>query len=269
MVAACLPVVLPAGTVLALSLACQLAAQQAEPSPAASGVKISGYIQARETIQEGIGLTASINRARLGATGGIAGDFSWKIQGEFRTGNAGKGASVALTDGYVRWSHGGFGVQAGQFKTPFSREYYTSLPDLETADRATVVDSLAPKRDIGVMADYAFRKVATLQLGLFNGEGQNVASNKDSTLLGVARVVVKPAPELALGLHAARYFGDSTRYGGVEGRMKTAPAKQAMPSSTTWRAPRRVVRRPLRRADVTPTRPSTTNTMPICDVVRP
>ena len=43
----------------------------------------------------------------------------------------------------------------GQFKTPFTREFITSLADVETADRATVVDSLAPKRDIGVMADYA------------------------------------------------------------------------------------------------------------------
>jgi hypothetical protein len=213
------PRTLLAGAILALALVHPLAAQQAEPAPAkpsapaSTGVKISGYIQARETIQEDIGLTASINRARLGATGGIAGDFTWKIQGEFRTGSAGKGASVALTDGYIRWARQGFGIQAGQFKTPFSREYYTSLPDLETADRSTVVDSLAPKRDIGVMADYAYRKLATLQAGLFNGEGQNVTSNRDSTLLGVARVVVKPVPELALGAHVARYFGDSTRYG--------------------------------------------------------
>ncbi|TFG47690.1 MAG: hypothetical protein E4H38_07700 [Gemmatimonadales bacterium] len=208
-----------AGAILTLSFTHPLAAQQTDPAPAkppapaSTGVNISGYIQARETVQEDIGLTASINRARLGATGGIAGDFTWKIQGEFRTGNAGKGASVALTDGYIRWTHEGFGVQAGQFKTPFSREYYTSLPDLETADRSTVVDSLAPKRDIGVMAEYAYRKVATLQLGLFNGEGQNVTTNTDSTLLGVARLVVKPVPELALGAHVARYCGDSTRYG--------------------------------------------------------
>lgn len=41
----------------------------------------------------------------------------------------------------------------GQFKTPFTREFITSPADLETADRSTVVDSLAPRRDIGVMAD--------------------------------------------------------------------------------------------------------------------
>lgn len=210
--------VLVLGLILSQPSVAILSAQQAEPpatntAPVSTGVHFSGYLQVRETAQEDIGVTASINRARLGATGGIAGDFTWKIQGEFRTGNAGKSASVALTDGFIRWKRSGLGIQAGQFKTPFSREYYTSLPDLETADRSTVVDSLAPKRDIGVMADYAFRKVATLQLGLFNGEGQNVTANKDSTLLGVARLVVKPVPELALGADVARYFGDSTRYG--------------------------------------------------------
>ncbi|MDH4132810.1 MAG: OprO/OprP family phosphate-selective porin, partial [Gemmatimonadota bacterium] len=96
-------------------------------------MKFSGYIQARETYQDEAGLTGSINRARLTASGGIATNFTWRISGEFRTGNAGKGASVALADGYIRWKKKDFGIQAGQFKTPFAREYYTALPDVETA----------------------------------------------------------------------------------------------------------------------------------------
>jgi len=77
-----------------------------------------------------------------------------------------------------------------------------------------VVDSLAPKRDIGVMADYAAAGRATLSVGLFNGNGQNVTANSDTTLLGVARVSVRVIPFLAIGANAASYFGDSTRYGG-------------------------------------------------------
>lgn len=61
----------------------------------------------------------------------------------------------------------------GQFKTPFTPEFITSLTDVETADRSTVVDSIAPKRDIRIMADYAIGPIATLALGVFNGEGQN------------------------------------------------------------------------------------------------
>lgn len=209
-------------------------AQAPAPAPASTGVKLSGYLQGRETWQRDVGLTGTINRARLTASGGIAGDFTWRIQGEFRTGNVGTGkASVALTDAYIRWLHRDLGIQVGQFKTPFSREYWTSLADIETADRSTVVDSLSPKRDIGVMADYAIHGKATLYAGVFNGEGTNTTSNKDSTVLGVARLVVRPIPMLAIGANVARYFGDSTRYGGdvsLEGTRLTLRAEYAAQS---------------------------------------
>ena len=177
-------------------------------------VRWSGYIQARESYRDGPGLSGSINRARLSASGGGAKDVTWRVQGEFRTGSVGTGrASVSLQDAYVRYKPGAFGVQAGQFKTPFTREFITSLADIETADRSTVVDSLAPKRDIGVMADYAFGSDATVFLGVFNGEGQNITSNADSSLMVVGRITGRPVPFLTLGVNVAGYGGDSTRYG--------------------------------------------------------
>jgi hypothetical protein len=176
-------------------------------------VRWSGYIQARETYQDEVGLTGSINRARLTAAGSVRGDVTWRVQGEFRTGSAGRGASVSLQDAYVRWTQKAFGVQIGQFKTPFTREFITSLAEVETADRAFVVDTLAPRRDIGIMADYAFGGRATVSAGLFNGDGQNVTANADSSLLGVARASYRVVPYLALGANVAHYFGDSTRYG--------------------------------------------------------
>jgi phosphate-selective porin len=188
-----------------------LRAQSPSTTPA---VRFTGYLQARETYQRGVGLTGSINRARLTAYGAITPVLSWRIQGEFRTGSVGTGkASVSLQDAYARYARGAWAVQAGQFKTPFTREFVTSLAELEMPDRAMVVDSLAPKRDIGVLGEYAFRKAATLALGLFNGEGQNVTANRDSSTLGVGRLVVRPLPHLALGVDGARYFADSTRYG--------------------------------------------------------
>src|SRR5688572_7420191 len=187
-----------------------LAAQGSQSTPA---VRWSGYLQARETYQDEVGLTGSINRARLGAAGSVAGDVSWRVQGEFRTGSAGRSASVSLQDAYIRWTRKSLSVQVGQFKTPFTREFITSLADVETADRAFVVDTLAPKRDIGVMADYAVGGLATLAAGIFNGDGQNVTTNADSSLLGVARATYRVVPYLALGANVAAYFGDSTRYG--------------------------------------------------------
>lgn len=190
-----------------------LAAQTRSSSPYPA-VKLSGYIQGRETYQKDIGLTATINRARLAAAGAVAGNVSWRIQGEFRTGNVGTGrASVSLQDAFVRWTRNALAVQVGQFKTPFTREFITSLSEIETADRSTVVDSLAPKRDIGLMADYAFGGRLTVSVGLFNGEGQNLTANADSSTLGIARLTLRPVPFLLLGTNAARYFSDSTRYG--------------------------------------------------------
>jgi phosphate-selective porin len=197
-------------TLLALVAVSPLAAQSSE----ASTVRLSGYLQARETWQEHIGLTASINRARLGASGTVAPSVTYRLQAEFRTGSVGTGrASVSLTDAYVRFARSQWSVQAGQFKTPFASEYIMSLADVETADRSAVVDSLAPKRDIGLMGEYAAGKLVTVSAGVFNGEGTNLTSNVDSTMLGVARVAVRPVAHLTLGLNGARYFGDSTRYG--------------------------------------------------------
>ncbi|MGH7527871.1 MAG: porin, partial [Gemmatimonadales bacterium] len=198
---------------LGLSLTPALVAQ----SPVSSGpapVKWSGYLQARETYQRHIGLTASINRARLSAAGSVGPSLAWRVQGEFRTGTVGTGrASVSLQDAYIRYTRGDWSIQAGQFKTPFTREFVTSLSEVETADRSTVVDSLAPKRDIGLMGEYAAGTLLTISVGAFNGEGQNVTGNGDSTVLGVSRVVVRPIPVIAIGVNGASYFGDSTRYG--------------------------------------------------------
>lgn len=200
-----------AGALVAQSPATQSSTDPEAPGPAP--VKLSGYLQAREVYQSRIGLSSSINRARLTASGGIVEAVTWRIQGEFRTGSVGTGrASVSLQDAYVRYNPGPWALQIGQFKTPFTREFITSLADLETADRATVVDSLAPKRDLGLIGEYTFKQVSAWA-GVFNGEGQNVTANTDSTLLGVARVAVRLVKQLSLAANGTRYFGDSTRYG--------------------------------------------------------
>jgi phosphate-selective porin len=201
--------------VLAVATQFRLVAYAQAPSTSTPpAVKLSGYLQGRETYQDNVGIVGTINRARLAAAGTALGEVAWRIQGEFRTGSVGTGrASVSLQDAYVRWARNSLGLQLGQFKTPFTREFITSLAEVETADRATVVDSLAPKRDIGLMADYALGGRATISAGVFNGEGQNITANTDSSALGVVRISYRPIPYLVLGVNAARYFADSTRYG--------------------------------------------------------
>ena len=63
----------------------------ASPPPTTPNVRFTGYLQARETYRDGVGLTGSLNRARLAAFGSAAKDLTWRIQGEFRTGSVGTG----------------------------------------------------------------------------------------------------------------------------------------------------------------------------------
>jgi Phosphate-selective porin O and P len=200
----------------------RLAAQQGRDSsyqaPSPSGgptVKVGGYIQARETWQEaGNTLTGTLNRARAYVEGNLTAGFTYRIMAEYEAGgNASTAASVSLRDAYIRWTRNDFVVWAGQFKTPFSPEFIMSITQVETADRGTVVDTLAPKRDIGVMAAYALRPYVTLATGFFNGEGQNRVINVDSANMVVARATVRPIPFLTFGGNVARYTSDSTRWG--------------------------------------------------------
>ena len=186
-------------------------AQSPVPTP-----RVGGYIQARETYQDGPGLTASLNRARLSVDGTVAGGFSYRVLVEYEvpatTGTA--AAGVSLRDAYIRWTRPNLTLTAGQFKVPFSREFITSITVIETADRAGVVDGLAPKRDLGVMAEYSWRSALTLSAGVFNGDGQNQPVNRDSTVMTATRLAVRPIPYLTIAANYARSGGDSARYGG-------------------------------------------------------
>jgi len=188
---------------------------QTPPSSTGPTLKVGGYLQARETWQEaGNVLTGTLNRARAYVEGNLTAGFSYRIMAEYEAGgNASTAASVSLRDAYIRWTRNDFVVWAGQFKTPFSPEFIISITQVETADRATVVDTLAPKRDIGVMATYAFRPYVTLAAGFFNGEGQNRIINVDSANMVVARATVRPIPFITFGGNIAKYASDSTRWG--------------------------------------------------------
>jgi hypothetical protein len=174
---------------------------------------VSSATSTRETYVEGVGLTGTINRARVGVEGTLGEEFSFRVTAELASGgSATLQFAPSLRDAYVRWMHAGFSVWAGQFKTPFRGQYITSLQDVETADRAAVVDALASRRDIGIMGDYDWRGRATASVGVFNGEGQNIGVNRDSAVLVVARVTVRPLHSVTLAADIARYR-DSTRYG--------------------------------------------------------
>ncbi|HTK31978.1 MAG TPA: porin [Candidatus Saccharimonadaceae bacterium] len=202
-----------ASAIVTLALLVGASVEAVADPVAASAPRLGGYVQVRETVVRPTGLSASLNRARLSGDGVLPQHFSYRVLVEYESGGAARtAATVALRDAYIRWSLAPCAVNAGQFKTPFSREYTSSITVIETADRSTVVDTLAPKRDVGIMVEFV-KPLAGVWLGVFNGEGQNSVVNRDSTVLVVGRASVRPISQITLAGSVASYGPDSTRWG--------------------------------------------------------
>jgi hypothetical protein len=219
--------------VLGLLIAVPAVAQQADSTTALPALapgqtasapsytpKVGGYIQARETYEDGPGLTATLNRARISVEGPMPEHFSYRIMAEFENPatTPGSSASVSLRDAYIRWSNGHWTASAGQYKAPFSREYLMSITTLETPNRARM-ENLGPKRDLGVMGEFELGQDLKISAGVFNGEGQNASFNRDSTVMFVGRITARPLPHLSIGASGTTSGSDSTRVGfeaGVE-----------------------------------------------------
>src|SRR5262245_58593352 len=192
----------------------------ASPSAGISPPRLGGYVQIRESWEKKPGLTGLLNRVRLAAEGRLPERFRYRVMVEFEASGTARTAAIpSLRDAYVRWALDRVALQAGQFKTPFSNYFLTSITAIETLDRPAVVDTLATKRDLGVMAEGSPLSGLTLSFGVFNGEGQNLPVNRDSTVLLVARAVGRPFSQLQVGASGASYGGDSTRLG-LEGSVE-------------------------------------------------
>jgi hypothetical protein len=95
------------GFVVAVLISSMAAARAAAQEKAAGSqgpaVRWSGYLQARETYRDGVGLTASINRARLSAAGNAAKDVTWRVQGEFQIGEPGVRRGTLIAQAQVKF----------------------------------------------------------------------------------------------------------------------------------------------------------------------
>ena len=186
----------------------------ASASTALSPPRVGGYIQARTASVTDIGFNAFLNRARVSVDGALPSKFSYRLLAEFQA-SAGvrSPATVSLREAIARWSPSPWAITAGEFKTPFTREYLIPVPQLEMADLAVAVDSIAPKYDVGVMGEVAAGPYANLYVGVFNGEGANAIANRDSVAIVIARVTTRPLPQLALGGSYSHDSADSLRWG--------------------------------------------------------
>jgi hypothetical protein len=138
--------------------------------------------------------------------------FSYRLMAEYESRrDVAATAGVSLRDAYIRWANGKWSATAGQYKTPFSREYLMSISTLETP--TVRAREPGPKRDIGVVAEYLLVPDLTVSAGVFNGEGQNASFNRDSTVMFVGRIAGVPLPHVQLGLAGTASGSDSTRIG--------------------------------------------------------
>jgi hypothetical protein len=195
-------------------------------------IKIGGYVSIRDT-KHGDSTNFAVNRARLTAMISPLPYLAVRVQADFSSNQSAAASDntvhgFELTDAYVELAppvvdslkFGQFHptLIVGQFKQPFSLEYLTSFAYLRTANRATAIDQLTPKRDIGAMAQVQWSRYITADASVTNGQGANALANPNGLELLIGRVTVTPFPWLAL---AAKLGNEGTDHiKGYDGRIE-------------------------------------------------
>lgn len=112
-------------------------------------------------------------------------------------------------------------IDAGLFKSPFSKELLTGAGAIDFVNRAQVVTSLAPARQIGVkVSGWLQPDVFSFAVGAFNGNGFAGNNNDNDHLLYAARLTLTPALTDAnnafeIGINAAFSEDDGVSLPGV------------------------------------------------------
>ncbi len=139
--------------------------------------------------------------------GGEAESLQYAVQLDFTS-------SAPLLDAFARLPLSDqLRVTAGIFKTPFSAEILTGRPDLLFAERARVVDNVAPNRQAGVsVAGALVPDRLTATVGAFNGT-RGLQPPASDPLLYVGRLngrLPVSNGQLTLGVNAAYSIDDDT-----------------------------------------------------------
>lgn len=174
-------------------------------------LSIGGYTQLRyQSLQEkGKPDGFDIRRARLDIRGNFSPEWEYRLQTDFAV-------SPKIIDAYFVYKPYDFlKITGGQFIVPVSLENTTPDFGLETIDRAQVTglagrnkDALGDQngRDIGLQASGSLFKTESNRflldyyLGYFNGQGINIAADKNESKDIAARIIVHPYRFLDFGI---------------------------------------------------------------------
>jgi phosphate-selective porin len=174
-------------------------------------LSIGGYTQLRyQSLQEkGKPDGFDIRRARLDIRGNFSPEWEYRLQADFAV-------ATKLIDAYFVYKpYDYLKITGGQFIIPVSLENITADSSLETIDRAQVT-GLAGRnkgaigdqngRDIGVQASGSLFKTDSnrflldYSIAYFNGQGINIAADKNEAKDIATRVVVHPYDFLDFGV---------------------------------------------------------------------
>lgn len=196
-------------------------------------LSIGGYTQLRyQSLQEPLKSDGfDIRRARLDIKGNFSPEWEYRLQTDFAI-------SPKIIDAYFVYKpYDAFKITGGQFIIPVSLENTTSDSSLETIDRAQVSglaernkDALGDHngRDIGLQASGSLFKTESNRflldyyLGYFNGQGINIAADKNESKDIAARIIAHPYRFLDLGISYSNgydNFGTPTAKNQVQNRI--------------------------------------------------
>jgi len=185
-------------------------AKKVEPVQAGFGkIKLDGLVQVWGTADSKAADTFRVRRTEIKFSGEATPRLKWAVMFDpskslsQTTDKTIVQSSRPLQDAILSWA---LSKQAqldiGQYKVPTSEEGMRSSAQLDTIERSmiSVRGKWGDIRDVGLMVRGAFQQ-GEYQVGVFNGEGQNVTDVSDRKDVA-GRVVLKPksAPGLELGL---------------------------------------------------------------------
>lgn len=159
-----------------------------------------------------------IERNFPGYSGFNISNFRFRVYGEldnnfgyFVMANLINVPAVLDAKAYYKFSKGLI-VDAGLFKSTFSKEFLTPAESIDFVNRSRVVSVLVPGRQIGVQARGWLLENSPVWygLGVFNGNGFGTNSNDNNNFLYSGRIAVHPfknkedsASQLEIGVNAA------------------------------------------------------------------
>lgn len=138
-----------------------------------------------------------VRRGRLDVSGRIAKVVTFKLGLELGRPGGADLRDAYLNLGVVDWLQ----LRAGQMLVPFSTEGLTSSSYMKLPERPIIVGNLADSREVGLMVHgQAFRKRLAYAAAIFNGNGQNRASDDDDAKDAALRLEVAPIGPLLLAV---------------------------------------------------------------------